>query len=380
MRRSVKYGLYGAVLAGMVGGTAAFATSASATPITLVVDGKATAMDTSADDVRGVLADAGYKVDKHDIVAPSLGTEVKDNQTIVLKQGRLLHLNVDGRKVDVWTTAPTVAQALNELGYAPSSFVSVSRSKRLPAGAATSIALRGPKDVVVAHDKKTSDATSTARTVGDLLDSMGITLDGNDRVTPALGTVLSDGMKVKVMRVTTKTIVRTKTIDYATRQVNDPKMYRGNSKVVRPGQEGARKVTYAFVWIDGKLVSKKVVGRDVTRDPRTQVVKVGTKARPQPKPQPASGGGNSGATPPADSSGLNWDALAQCEAGGNWHINTGNGFYGGLQFDYSTWLSNGGGQYAERADLATREQQIAIGTRLYNARGSSPWPVCGAQL
>jgi len=75
-----------------------------------------------------------------------------------------------------------------------------------------------------------------------------------------------------------------------------------------------------------------------------------------------------------------WDNVAQCESGGNWHINTGNGFYGGLQFDYGTWLSNGGGQYAPRADLASREQQIAIATKVYNARGSSPWPVCGANL
>ena len=75
-----------------------------------------------------------------------------------------------------------------------------------------------------------------------------------------------------------------------------------------------------------------------------------------------------------------WDRVAACESGGNWHINTGNGYYGGLQFDSGTWLSNGGGSYAPRADLASREQQIAIATRLYNARGASPWPVCGQRL
>ncbi|MDT4979679.1 MAG: resuscitation-promoting factor RpfB, partial [Pseudonocardiales bacterium] len=84
--------------------------------------------------------------------------------------------------------------------------------------------------------------------------------------------------------------------------------------------------------------------------------------------------------PPPSTGGLNWDAVAACESGGNWAINTGNGFYGGLQFDSGTWLSNGGGAYAPRADLASREQQIAVATRLYNARGSSPWPVCGANL
>ena len=86
------------------------------------------------------------------------------------------------------------------------------------------------------------------------------------------------------------------------------------------------------------------------------------------------------AAAPTDSSGRNWDAVANCESGGNWAINTGNGFYGGLQFDYGTWLSNGGGAYAPRADLASRAQQIAIANKVADARGSSPWPVCGQYL
>lgn len=75
-----------------------------------------------------------------------------------------------------------------------------------------------------------------------------------------------------------------------------------------------------------------------------------------------------------------WDKVAQCESSGNWSINTGNGFYGGLQFDIGTWDSNGGGAYAPRADLATREQQIAVANKVADARGSSPWPVCGQYL
>ena len=80
------------------------------------------------------------------------------------------------------------------------------------------------------------------------------------------------------------------------------------------------------------------------------------------------------------SPGHDWSGVAQCESSGNWHINTGNGFYGGLQFDYGTWLAYGGGAYAPRADLASEAQQIAVASRLYAARGSSPWPVCGRYL
>lgn len=75
-----------------------------------------------------------------------------------------------------------------------------------------------------------------------------------------------------------------------------------------------------------------------------------------------------------------WDTVANCEASGNWSINTGNGYHGGLQFAPSTWLGYGGGQYASAAYLATREQQIAIGEKVLAGQGKGAWPVCGRVL
>lgn len=74
-----------------------------------------------------------------------------------------------------------------------------------------------------------------------------------------------------------------------------------------------------------------------------------------------------------------WDAVAACESGGNWHIDTGNGFYGGLQFTSGTWLAYGGGQYASRADLATPEEQIAVANRVLAGQGWGAWPVCSVK-
>ena len=71
-----------------------------------------------------------------------------------------------------------------------------------------------------------------------------------------------------------------------------------------------------------------------------------------------------------------WDNVAHCESGGNWHINTGNGYYGGLQFSYGTWLNNGGGQFASRADLATKAEQITVAERVLRSQGWGAWPVC----
>ncbi len=75
-----------------------------------------------------------------------------------------------------------------------------------------------------------------------------------------------------------------------------------------------------------------------------------------------------------------WDRLAQCESGGNWAINTGNGYHGGLQFSASTWQAYGGGQYAPTANLATREQQIAIAEKTLAGQGWGAWPACSARL
>jgi len=80
------------------------------------------------------------------------------------------------------------------------------------------------------------------------------------------------------------------------------------------------------------------------------------------------------AAAPSVSGGSAWDRIAACESGGNWSINTGNGYYGGLQFTQATWAGAGGLKYAPRADLATREQQIAVASTL----ALSNWPVCGA--
>ncbi|MFJ8043722.1 transglycosylase family protein [Kitasatospora sp. NPDC096147] len=76
---------------------------------------------------------------------------------------------------------------------------------------------------------------------------------------------------------------------------------------------------------------------------------------------------------------VDWDQLAECESSGRWDINTGNGYYGGLQFDQSTWHANGGLAHAPRADLASRQAQIAVAEHLAAQRGLAPWPVCGSR-
>jgi hypothetical protein len=135
----------------------------------------------------------------------------------------------------------------------------------------------------------------------------------------------------------------------------DNSMKAGDTKVVRPGKPGVRNVTYVLVFEDGKLSSKHVKSQEVLKKPHPRVVRIGTKVPAGP-----------------------WDALAQCESGGNWHINTGNGYYGGLQFNLGTWHAYGGTGLPSQH---SREDQIAVATRLRDASGGyGAWPACAARL
>jgi phage tail protein X len=98
--------------------------------------------------------------------------------------------------------------------------------------------------------------------------------------------------------------------------------------------------------------------------PSTAAPSAGPAAAVSPSSLPSAGGAN-------------WQAIAACESGGNWNDNTGNGFYGGLQFSQGTWDAYGGGQYASSANLASEGQQIAVAERVLAGQGIGAWPVCG---
>ncbi len=101
---------------------------------------------------------------------------------------------------------------------------------------------------------------------------------------------------------------------------------------------------------------------------------------PTPRPEPVAQAPAPTSTPPTYDGDSVWDDLAQCESGGNWSINTGNGYYGGLQFNHGTWHDYGGGEFADYPHQASREQQIAVAERLHSARGFAPWPACRVKL
>ena len=189
LRRSVKYGLYGLVMAGVLGGTAAWAIAPASKTVDLKIDGNFQYISTTAKNVSGVLSAAGVSVDSHDLVAPDLRSSIGDGATIVVRRGHLLHLTVNGKASDVWVNAASVDEALAQLGYNSDAAVSVSRSTRLDTlarGAATSLALDTPKQVVIRSTAGRCRATAV-RTVAEALDNAKVRLNAADRLSAPRG-------------------------------------------------------------------------------------------------------------------------------------------------------------------------------------------------
>jgi uncharacterized protein YabE (DUF348 family) len=279
VRRSVKYGLYGAVLAGVLGGTLAWINVDKT--VTLEVDGTSVRVHTVAGDVSQVLAGAGYRIGAHDLVAPGADAQVHDGSLIVLKRGRLLHLQIDGVERDIWVTDPTVSQAMADLGFPTADFTSVSRDQRLPL-TPTDIDIRAPKQVTLVMAGKAQTLTTTDATVGEVLDDMGVALSAQNRITPAVGTAIAAGEKITVQRVTSGRISARTAIPFTVLQQPDATMSKGQVQVVTSGQPGTASVIYGVVYVDGVATGKTVLSSTVLTPPTTQIEKVGTAPVPPP--------------------------------------------------------------------------------------------------
>ena len=273
MLRSVKYGLNGAVLAGLISLPALWNTVDKT--VDLVVDGQTHSVQTTADRVGQVVADAGYRITSHDLLAPAATSHIDNGGLIVLRRGRLLHLDVDGVRTDVWTTAPTVAEALEQLGYSGNDFVSVSRDRRLPL-APTDIAIRTPRAITIVHDGIRQQVTTTDPTVGEVLGDLGITLGNRDRISVPMNAPVRGGETVRVQRVSRKLVTKIKRLPFKTLRHSNSTMQLGTTKLIRRGKDGRARVTYSLVYVDGQLVGRTVIRTLTLTKPKAQVLAVGT--------------------------------------------------------------------------------------------------------
>jgi len=369
----VRLALYCLVLFGLLAGTAAWAVLDKS--VTLTVDGEARTLSTYASTVGGVLDDAGLTIGQHDVLAPSREARISDGAEIVLRRGRLLRLTVDGKAREVWVTATTVQEALDQVGYRQSGlFVSSSRSSRLPLDG-FELTLRTPKTVTVVADGHHKRLRTTAATVGEVLDAAGVRLDGDDRVSQLATAAVVDGMTITVSRVVTRTTTTRTVLEYQTVEKQDPNAAPGSRKVTTKGVNGLEETSYVETYVDGRLTSRKVARVTVVVKPVDEVVVLGP---PAPAAQPSQSAQPAACADFPTTGGLNWCGLAKCESGLNpAAYNPAGPYYGLYQFDLGTWTANGGTGLPSEASVA---EQTRVAYNLYQARGRSPWPVCGQYL
>ncbi len=346
--------------------------------VALSVDGSQSSVHVFGSTVGDVLDKQGIELGDHDTVVPSVDSAIDDGDHVSVRYGRKLTVTVDGVTKEYWTTATTVDAALQDIGLRTEGAV-LTASRSQPLGrSGLELAVTTPKTVKVVVDGKTKKVTTAAPVVAGVLGELGVNRSALDRVRPGLNRPVEDGMKIVVKRVKVKKVTDTESIGYSTTRQNDSSLTVGQTKVVTAGRAGTKKVVRENTYVDGKLDSSKVISSTVVTKPVDAVVKVGTKSAPAPAPAPAPSAGNTSGAGINLANAAMWDRIAQCESGGNWSINTGNGYYGGLQFASATWLSNGGADFASRADLASRAEQITVANRLYAKAGLSPWGCASA--
>jgi len=330
--------------------------------VTLNVDGTAMTVTTMKSRVSDIVEESGFTVGERDDLFPAAGQSVGDTETIVLRRSRPLQISLDGHDPkQVWTTASTIDEALAQLSMTDTAPAAASRGNRVPLQG-MALGVVSAKTVQINDGGVVSTVRLAAPDVGALLAAAGAPLEQRDESVPAPSTPVADGMQIIITRMRVEKVTERLPLAPVARRVEDPTMNMSRQVVEDSGTPGLQDVTFAVATVNGVPTGRLPVANIVITPARDSVLRVGAK---------------SGTEVPPVTNGARWDAIAGCESGNNWAINTGNGYYGGVQFDQTTWERNGGLRYAPRADLATREEQIAIAEVTRARQGWGAWPVCG---
>lgn len=297
-----------------------------------------------------------------------------------------------------------------------------------------------PRGIAVTQNGKTTEHITSAETVEEALDLADVTVGKKDQVTPQRQESISDGTEIVIKQVRVTEEIETNVIEYETEEQDDDTLEKGETEVETEGEDGEETVIFKVTTVDGKETDREEVDSEITTEPVTEIILVGTKEEDDDEDSEeedsedtsdaaaedsdsdesdhslsdSSSESSSDSTSSRDSdedsnedsdaedsvseedeeeeeespesadnsaptSGP-WYQLAQCESNGNWQANTGNGYYGGLQFNETSWAGAGGKQYADLPHQATPAEQIATAEKLKGNGGWGHWPHCSSQL
>lgn len=415
--RWVKTGAQAVALTALILGLVSFVGANKTVAVT--VDGQTQSVQAYGATVADLLDAASIPVGEGDKVSPALDTAVDDGASITVNHNKTVDVSIDGVDRVVHTTGLTVADVLDQLDVGDSADVSTGPQLEL-AALSSPLEISTEKTLVLTADGKTRTLTTTGATVGQALQDAGIAVGSDDHLSVARNAEVKDGHEVVLVRVETTTDTVTRAIDHDVEQTKDKDLAEGKTRTLKQGHDGERTLTYSVTTHDGREVTRELVDSKVTTRPVDTEVAVGTRqpvkkeaakeaarkhsatkestqkeptqkeptqkestqkdstreaARKEPK---ASTGGGTSASAGGVSS--TWRALAKCESGGNWAINTGNGYYGGLQFSQGSWLGAGGGKYAAYPHQASPAEQVAVAEKLRASGGWGHWPACSSKL
>lgn len=343
------------VLLLLAASTAAYASLSK--KVTLTLDGKALTVRTFGGNVEAALASDGIVLNSKDEIqvngrTAGLDTQIGEGDEVRIAFAKPVAVAVDGRVKRIMTHERTVGDALRDLGVRPAERAYVSASLTQPLSRhSNKIVISNLKKFSVTADGETAKVRSSAPTVEEALARANVRLDSNDEVEPGLGDLVAPGDRIRVTRI--EQVEKTEEVE-----VNQPVEYRedktlekGTDKVLEPGRPGRARERVLVTVADGHERSRLVLASTRLSAPRTKIVARGTAPAPE------------------EPYGV-WDKIAQCESGGNWQINTGNGYYGGLQFSEATWHSVGGtGLPSDHS----REVQIKYAKILQARSGWGQW-------
>lgn len=337
------------------GGTAAY--GALSHTVTLTVDGKSDKIRTFGDSVSDVLKSKNVTVRPADRLSMPKSASISDGDEITLSYAKPVTLAVDGEVSEHTVYDRTVGDAFDTLGVEPKSgaYLSAKASSVIPRKGAQ-LVVSSSKSLTVIADKKKRTITSNAPTVAGVLAKADITVDSDDEVKPGKDAFVKPDAELRVVRIEKVTKTETVPVAFKTTVREDPDAALGETKVIRPGKKGKASEKVTLIYADGKLRERIVLVSRSLAEPRPAIVEKGTS------------------TTPSDSV---WDKIAECESGGNWSINTGNGYYGGLQFSLATWQSVGG---TGLPSDASREEQIKRAEILQARAGWGQWGCAHARF
>ncbi len=364
---ALRRALIGLGAAAVIAVGALAATSGSA--VEVLADGELHEVRVARDaTVSDALAAAEVELAAADEVYPAPDTEVERDLRVVVSRAISVGVVVDDEEL-VKVTAPVASvdgvvrlaglDGLREEGAV------ATPAWHEPVQDGDVITIQRPVEVVLEVDGDELTIVTLAAQVEHLLQLHEVELGPDDLVTPSAWAPLRPDQTVTVQRVEYVEEVEEVVLEHDEVRRNTSSLDRGRTRVDQEGRDGLRLDTYEVTLVDGEETERELLDREVVTEPRDRVVLVGTRVPPPPPARTSTVGGSV------------WDRLAQCESSGNWQANTGNGYYGGLQFLPSTWRSVGGTGLPHQA---SRAEQIHRAQILQARSGWGQWPACSRRL